>query len=131
MSRPKSEATLQREHEREIRHERRLVKQAERDLKRQARLARQASRARIATAPVPKIKPEESRFGLREALAYSGLMDCDKCHRITRERDLIIGVCELCEYAEPGNGAGESFGLEGSPLPVNLIQLGLFEGGQE
>jgi hypothetical protein len=124
MSRPKSEATLQREHEREIRHERRLVKQAERDLKRRARLDRRAFRARIAGAPVPKIKPEESRFGLREALAYSGLMDCDKCHRITRERDLIVGVCEFCACFDPEPDLTmRSAGL--------VVQPSLFEGGRE
>jgi len=68
-----------------------------------------------------KIKPEESRFGLREAITYSGLMDCDKCHRITRERDLISGACELCAYAcssEPDKWP------PASPGPPR--QLGLF-----
>jgi len=69
---------------------------------------------------IPKIKPEESRFGLREALAYSGLMDCDKCHRITRERDLIIGVCEFCAYSK-GEDAEAPLCAMGP-----AVQLGLF-----
>ena len=75
--------------------------------------------------PIPKIKPEASGFGLREALSFSGLVDCDKCHRITRERDLVSGLCEFCLYGE---------WIDEAPAPGGpglTIQLGLFEGGQE
>jgi hypothetical protein len=127
MSRLKSEVGLQAERERSIRRAERALRRAERDAKRQARLERQAEQARAAAIPVPRIKPEASRFGLQEALSFSGLMDCDRCHRITREQDLISGVCELCRYADPEDQAPDL--PAGGPGPT--VQLGLFEEGQE
>jgi len=98
--RHKSEATIQLERDRAIRKERTELKRQEREAKRQARLKKRLTHESVVWNGVPKVKPEESRFGLREAIAYSPFVLCGGCGVIVREDVLIDGFCLGCKYRE-------------------------------
>jgi hypothetical protein len=115
MSRKKSERTLrleaertarreererrreEKERDKKIRAERRALKLQEKETERQERERRKAIRESLERNGVPKIRPEESQFGLREAMGFSPLVDCERCHAIVRE--LCGTLCERCHYS--------------------------------
>lgn len=103
MSRPKSPERLQLERDREIRKERRERKQSEREAKRKVRLEKQMTRESVERNGVPKVQPEESRFGLREAMTYDPHVICGRCHMTIRESELYGIYCERCHYKKEVN----------------------------
>ena len=118
MSRKKSERTLlleaeraarreererrreEKERDKKIREERRALKLQEKETKRQERDRRKAIHESVERNGVPKVRPEESRFGLREALTYSPLVLCGKCGGVVRESAVIGSLCERCHYSK-------------------------------
>jgi hypothetical protein len=98
MSRPKSEATLQRELDRKIREERRERKNAEREAKREVRLKKQMTRESVKQNGVPQVQSGSAQLGIRDAIAYSPLVLCGGCGAIVRESAVIGDLCEKCKY---------------------------------
>ena len=83
-----------------IREDRRERKQSEQEAKRKVRLEKQRVHESVERNGVPKVKPEESRFGLREAIAYSPLVLCGGCGAIVRESAIIGDLCPRCKYGK-------------------------------
>jgi len=100
MSRPKSPERIQRDLDKAIRKERREQKQAEQKAKREVRLEKQRVHESVERNGVPKIRPEESHFGLREAVAYSPLVLCGGCGVIVRDSAIIGNLCPKCKYGK-------------------------------
>ena len=100
MSRPKSPERIQRDLDKAIREERREQKQAEQKAKREVRLEKQRVHESVERNGVPKIRPEESHFGLREAVAYSPLVLCGGCGVIVRDSAIIGNLCPKCKYGK-------------------------------
>ena len=100
--RHKSEATIQLERDRAIRKERTELKRQEREV----RLEKQRVHESVERNGVPKIRPEESHFGLREAMEHSPLMGCSGCHALVRE--LYGTLCERCHYSKEVNDENEN-----------------------
>jgi len=108
MSRPKSEATIQRERDRGVRKERREQKRAEHEAKQEARLKKKLVHESVERNGVPKINPDDSHFGLREALMYSPVVLCGKCGGVVRESAVIGSLCERCHYSMEVNDEKEN-----------------------
>ena len=100
--RHKSEATIQLERDRAIRKERTELKRQEREAKRQARLKKRLTHESVVRNGVPKVRPEESRFGLREAMEHSPLTWCEGCASIVRECEMVGDICEQCYHSMEG-----------------------------
>jgi hypothetical protein len=98
MSRPKSEATIQRERDRAIRKERREQKRAERDAKQEVRLKKQMTRESVKQNGIPQVQSGSAQLGIRDAIAYSPLVLCGGCGAIVRESAVIGDLCEKCKY---------------------------------
>jgi hypothetical protein len=90
----------EKERDRGIREERRQQKAAEKQAKREERLKRQLVHESIERNGVPKVQSGGMQLGIRDAIAYSPLVDCDRCHTLVRE--LIGGLCERCHYSNEG-----------------------------
>lgn len=97
MSRPKSEATIQRERDRAIRKERRELKRKEREERRQLRLRKRVTRESVVKNGVPGIKRSGETLSLQAALAHN---PCDGCHRIVGNVEIVSRFCGTCEYGE-------------------------------
>ena len=106
MSRPKSEATIQMERDRAIRKERRDRLRGECEARRIIRLAKERARESVKRNGVPQIKPDDSRFGFREAVAHLPLVDCSRCHALVRE--FYGTLCERCHYSKEVNDENEN-----------------------
>jgi len=107
MSRPKSEATIQMERDRAIRKERRDRLRGECEARRIIRLAKERARESVKRNGVPQIKPDDSRFGFREAVAYSPLVICGKCGGVIRESEELGSLCERCYFSKEVNDQDE------------------------
>ena len=125
MSRPKSPERIQRDLDKAIREERREQKQAEQKAKREVRLEKQRVHESVERNGVPKIRPEESHFGLREAMEHSPLMGCSGCHALVRE--LYGTLCERCHYGKEVNDPEE----EKLKAEENKAVPGKGDGGNE
>ncbi|MCJ7642870.1 MAG: hypothetical protein MUP28_00155 [Candidatus Aminicenantes bacterium] len=95
----------EKERDKKIREDRRERKQAEQEAKREVRLEKQRVHESVERNGAPKIRPEESHFGLREAMEHFPLVDCSRCHVIVRE--LYGTLCERCHYSKEVNDQGE------------------------
>lgn len=100
MSRPKSEATIQRECDRSIRAERREQRRFVRETRQAIRLKRQLTHESVVKNGIPKVQSGGTELGIHDAIAYSPLVICDRCHTLVRE--LIGGLCERCHYSNEG-----------------------------
>ena len=100
MSRPKTEATIQRERDRAIRKERMELKRREREAKRQARLKKQLTHESVVRNGVPKVHSGGTELGIRDAINYSPLLFCARCGRLSRSNEFIGGLCERCHYGK-------------------------------
>ena len=78
--------------------ERRAQRKAEREARRALRLKKRMTHESVMANGTPKVQPDDSRFGLREALTYSPLMFCEACNRIVRESEMAGDICEFCYY---------------------------------
>jgi len=107
MSRPKSPERIQADLDKAIRKERQERKRQECEAKRQARLKKRLTHESVVWNGVPKVKPEESRFGLREAIAYSPLVICGKCGGVIRESEELGSLCEPCYFSKEVNDPEE------------------------
>ena len=96
----------EKERDKKIREDRRERKQAEQEAKREVRLEKQRVHESVERNGVPKIRPEESHFGLREAMEHSPLMGCSGCHALVRE--LYGTLCERCHYSKEVNDENEN-----------------------
>ena len=90
----------EKERDKNIREDRRERKQAEREAKREIRLEKQRVHESVVRNGVPKVRPEESRFGLREAIVYSPLVLCGGCGAIVRDSAIIGNLCPKCKYGK-------------------------------
>ena len=95
----------EKERDKKIREDRRERKQVEREAKREIRLEKQRVHESVERNGVPKIRPEESRFGFREAVAHLPLVGCSGCHGLVRE--LYGTLCERCHYSKEVNDQDE------------------------
>jgi len=125
MSRPKSEATIQMERDRAIRKERRDRLRGECEARRIIRLAKERARESVKRNGVPQIKPDDSRFGFREAVAHLPLVDCSRCHALVRE--FYGTLCERCHYSKEVNDENENE----LKARVNKAVPGKGDGGNE
>jgi len=90
-----------------IREDRRERKQSEQEAKREVRLEKQRVHESVERNGIPKIRPEESRFGFREAVAYSPLVICGKCGGVIRESEELGSLCERCYFSKEVNDQDE------------------------
>jgi len=90
-----------------IREDRRQQKKAEAEAKRKERLRKKLTRESVERNGVPKVRPEESRFGFREAVAYSPLVICGKCGGVIRESEELGSLCEPCYFSKEVNDPEE------------------------
>jgi len=144
MSRPKSEATIQLEHDRSIRKERMELKRQEREAKRQARLKKRMTHESVVRNGVPKVQSGGTELGIHDAIAYSPLVICAGCAEVVREILDADGLCEKCKYgkevlqgehvserlealqsmAVPGKGDGGENGTIALAGQLSLLNIG-------
>jgi hypothetical protein len=137
MCRQKSPECIQLERDRAIRAERRAQRKAEREARRALRLKKRMTHESVVANGTPKVQPDDSRFGLREAIAYSWLMDCQLCHIIKRKNEFQDGLCDQCHFNKEANdletlkpkGDNPKGGFPYSP-PMGQ-QGNLYEGGKD
>ena len=95
----------EKERDKKIREDRRERKQTEQEAKREVWLEKQRVHESVERNGVPQIKPDDSRFGFREAVAHLPLVGCSGCHGLVRE--LYGTLCERCHYSKEVNDPGE------------------------
>jgi len=95
----------EKERDKKIREDRRERKQAEQEAKRKVRLEKQRVHESVERNGVPQIKPDDSHFGFREAVAHLPLVDCSRCHALVRE--FYGTLCERCHYSKEVNDQDE------------------------
>jgi len=95
----------EKERDKKIREDRRERKQTEQEAKREVRLEKQRVHESVERNGVPQIKPDDSRFGFREAVAHLPLVGCSGCHALVRE--LYGTLCERCHYGKEVNDRDE------------------------
>ena len=104
MSRPKSQATIEHERDREIRRQRQALKREEQERRRAERLERRARRETIRNGGPVLVKPDlDSDPCYRALRGFHPLCFCESCREIKREdwmktEDLCLG----CFYGEGG-----------------------------
>ena len=105
MSRPKSEATIQRERDREIRRERRELKRQEREARRTERERKQKVREGLKDHDIPPPQiPDDGSLGLRRLVGWSPRELCTQCHALYPAREMIGSLCERCHYTNELGG---------------------------
>jgi hypothetical protein len=113
------------ERDRAIRKERRDRLRGECEARRIIRLAKERARESVKRNGVPQIKPDDSRFGFREAVAHLPLVDCSRCHALVRE--FYGTLCERCHYSKEVNDENENE----LKARVNKAVPGKGDGGNE
>jgi len=100
MSRPKSEATLERERDREIRQRRRALIGAERERRRAARAEKARLREIIRNGTFAETPVDLSRrINIFDLTRHDYLCFCRVCHQIKKSRDMKTrDLCEACYY---------------------------------
>jgi len=93
----------EKERDKATRTERHEQKRAEREAKREARLKKKLVHESVERNGVPKVQPEESRFGLMEAMTYDPYAICGRCHMTIKESELYGIYCERCYYKKEVN----------------------------
>lgn len=116
----------EKERDRRIREERRQQKATEQQAKREGRMKRQLVHESVERNGVPKVQPEESRFGMREAMTYDPHAICGRCHMTIRESELYGIYCERCHYKKEVNEPKE----EELKAEVNRAVPGTEDGGK-
>jgi hypothetical protein len=119
MSRPKSPERLALERDRAIRKERQERKHKEREARRAIRLRKKATHESVAKNGVPKVKPGDSHFGIRDAIAYSPLALCVGCGEAIRADSLIGNLCPQCKFGKEVVDASEC--LKASALEAGQV----------
>jgi len=112
----------ERERDKAIREDRRQQKKAEVEAKRKERLRKNLVHESVERNGVPKVQPEESHFGMREAMTYDPHVICGRCHMTIRESELYGIYCERCYYKKEVND-------EGLKLEANRAVPGKGDGG--
>ena len=100
MSRPKSEATIQRERDRSIRAERREQRRFVRETRQALRLKRQLTHESVVKNGIPKVRSGNQYFGLRDAIAVNEIMFCESCDRVVRESEMMGDICNICYHGK-------------------------------
>jgi len=58
-----------------------------------------------------KVKPSETRFGLRDAIEVNPLMFCESCNHVVRESEMTGDICNICYNANEGKEVMDSENL--------------------
>jgi len=119
MSRPRSPERIQADIDKAIRKERRERMRKERDAKRAIRARKRATHESVAKNGVPKVKPGDSHFGIRDAIAYSPLALCVGCGEAIRADSLIGNLCPQCKFGKEVVDASEC--LKASALEAGQV----------
>ena len=126
MSRPKSEATIQRERDRSIRAERREQRRFVRETRQALRLKRQLTHESVVKNGIPKVRSGNQYFGLRDAIAVNEIMFCESCDRVVREREMIGDVCAECYFGkEVMDSENPRLKVQGDSAPHSRGERGL------
>jgi hypothetical protein len=100
MSRPKSPERIQADADKAIRQERLDRKRKEREAKRTIRARKRATHEHVIQNGIPKVQSGGTELGLHDAIAYSPLVFCARCGRLSRSNEFIGGLCEGCHYGK-------------------------------